>query len=150
MERVQLMAKCQHVFHAACIKTLLQSQFERFLDETTSFPCPMCRGDVTATSMSQVPVRERPLAVTLEAAWFHRPSSDVDADGSRLCDIAALATVEGVSSNGTAQTCRVPLRLALSSPVHHKSDDADAGKVRELLRRCITAPVTHAIEKDSE
>jgi len=69
-EQVQLMANCRHVFHAACIKALLQSQMPSWMACDCNVSCPLCRGPMVADSISQIPRRERRRAITLKPGWF--------------------------------------------------------------------------------
>lgn len=69
-ERVQLMAKCRHAFHSACVEGFLRSQMEKCLAGEASVACPLCRGPLMAEAIHQVPCRERPLATIVDASWF--------------------------------------------------------------------------------
>merc|ERR1711959_716553 len=77
-EHVQLMPGCRHVYHAGCIKMLLRSRFTGCLAGDCGVPCPLCRGPLTASSILQIPPRERPAAVTLNAAWLTSEANSTD------------------------------------------------------------------------
>ena len=66
-DTVQPMLRCEHILHEGCARALVKSQqpltrvfaFERL-------SCPTCRGEMLASSLSQVPEQEREAAVRLQ------------------------------------------------------------------------------------
>jgi hypothetical protein len=135
-ERVQLMANCQHVFHASCIRSLLQSQFARYSAADFGVPCPLCRSPLLAASISEIPQRERLPAVILDATWLNAESSDVDTGHQCAVDV--------VRGNCAVQGSRAALRRALTGPVNEYRR-----KGCELPRRSASVPL-HTLREGSD
>jgi len=81
---IQPMANCGHVFHAACAKTLLHSKVAGSLALRSTVPCPLCRSPMLATSLDQLPCRERTHAVSCNAAWLSTPP-EAEAEKDSAC-----------------------------------------------------------------
>lgn len=132
-ERVQLTAVCRHAFHAGCIKMFLQSQFMDRQAFDSGTPCPLCRGPLMATSTAQVPIRERPLAITVNAAWLH--SEEIaNSDNEDYGNLCAVAGHPKATKCHAMSTSRVTLIRALTAPIEN------AGFKRHVLvHRAVTA-----------
>eukprot|EP00931_Biecheleriopsis_adriatica_P036951 TRINITY_DN21221_c0_g1_i1.p1 TRINITY_DN21221_c0_g1~~TRINITY_DN21221_c0_g1_i1.p1 ORF type:complete len:247 (+),score=9.39 TRINITY_DN21221_c0_g1_i1:48-788(+) len=64
-EQVQPMVHCSHLFHKHCIDALIRSgvaaaQSHEHMESSSRVRCPMCRGRMLASSISEVPDDERP------------------------------------------------------------------------------------------
>jgi len=73
-QRVQPMVRCQHLFHESCIADLIKARWDSACAQDTRgslgdlVSCPLCRGRLAATSISEVPELERSSVVLLEHA----------------------------------------------------------------------------------
>merc|ERR1712000_90341 len=112
------MADCRHVFHAACIKTLLRSQSSSWLAGDFSVSCPLCRGPLVAASIEHVPRRERRRAITLSSAWFATgASTSITTEDEEASLASAVVPTGREDPTGAVQTHRAQLRRAGTAPV---------------------------------
>lgn len=124
-DRVQLMANCRHVFHAACIKRLLlRSQMSGQLMGDYNAPCPLCRGPLVAASVSHIPRRERARAITLNSTWFSREMQNVEGqadDGDEINSSEDVSTKPS-GCDSTNQNRSSSLRRAGTAPLEQSDN----------------------------
>lgn len=135
-DRVQLMANCRHVFHAGCIDGFLRAHFPECLD-SDCVSCPLCRGPLLASTVSQVPHRERSLVTNLGAEWFESSTTNSFGDDATTPsdrDVVALKPAD--ESKIATQACKLPLRRAGTAPL-----DETGSKRPAVCKRSATAPL---------
>merc|ERR1712087_833590 len=102
---------------------LLRSRFAHCLNSDVHLPCPLCRAPVLAASLSQVPRRERPLAISLDAAFLGTDTAnstglDSAADAQRACAVViGIQTQHG--DKDPSKCFKVTLKHSSTGPLEH-------------------------------
>lgn len=67
-ESVQPMVRCQHLFHAACVHDFVKAASANPFELGDRVKCPLCRGRLATSTLSEVPQVERDSVVALDAS----------------------------------------------------------------------------------
>ncbi|CAE8609633.1 unnamed protein product, partial [Polarella glacialis] len=80
-EQVQPMVHCSHIFHRSCIDSFLRARAGGADLTSSHITCPMCRGQMLANSVSEVPDVERAFLRSLHSV-IAAPSRRCSSGGS--------------------------------------------------------------------